>query len=63
MADVKFKITSPNREQEEREVKETNWKLCFICQEDEGGEMIMPFQRKGKTLFCLIVGYYLQCTF
>ena len=46
MVSNKFKLTSPERERKEE--KETNWKICFICQEDNGGEMVVPPQCKGN---------------
>ena len=47
MASNKIKITSPQREGKEE--KETNWKIRFICQEEDGGgEMVVPSQWKGN---------------
>ena len=47
MASDKFKITSPCLE---RGQKEIDWGIGFICHEEDGGNLLIPFQNKGNRL-------------
>ena len=53
MTSNKFKITSPEREGKEE--KETNWKICFICQEDSRGKWLCHLSGKVTKINIILL--------
>ena len=47
MVTVEFRITSPGHR---RGQKEIDWEICFICQEEDGSDMVLSFQKKGNRI-------------
>ena len=56
MSNIKFELISLDRL---KRTRQTDWKLCFICQIEKKRKLQNPFSIKVTFIYCIILQYFI----